>query len=237
MTKIHAHRGASMYAPENTLEAAELAIKMKADAIELDVHLTEDKHVVVSHDNTIGRSSDGEGEINKMTLAHLHKYNFNKSHSEYAVCRIPTLEEFYELIKPTNMFLNVEIKGDCGEIEPYLVKIAKKFGLVDRVLYSSFNHDALVRIKELEPSCKTGLLYGEAIPDVVNYCKKRGYDAVHPFHGELTDEIISSCLENNIMVNAWTVDDREVMKRLYAAGVTGIITDCPDVAREVLNSK
>ncbi|PWM43612.1 MAG: glycerophosphodiester phosphodiesterase [Clostridiales bacterium] len=236
MIKIHAHRGASMYAPENTLEAAELAIKMNADAIELDVHLTADKHIVVSHDGTLGRCCDGEGDINKQTLEQLQKYNFNNNNAKYQFCRIPTLNEFYDLVKPSNLFLNVEIKGDCGEIEPYLADLTKQFGMVERVLYSSFNHESLVKIKELEPNCKTGLLYGDTIPDIVNYCKKQGYDAIHPYHGELTSEIISECIANNIMVNPWTVDNTEDMKRLYSAGVTGIITDCPDVAREVLNS-
>ena len=146
------------------------------------------------------------------------------------------LEEFYELIRPTDMFLNVEIKGNCGEIEPYLSSLAKEYGLVERVLYSSFDHDALVRIKELEPCCKTGLLYSDPVPDVVDYCLRRGYDAIHPYHGNLTDEIISGCLANNIMVNAWTVDEPEDMKRLCNAGVTGLITDCPDIARGVIES-
>ncbi len=98
MQKIYAHRGASGYAPENTLEAFELAAKMGADGVELDVHMTRDGELVVAHDEEVGRVANGFGLICNMTLPELKKLRFNKTHPEYESAAIPTLREVYELL-------------------------------------------------------------------------------------------------------------------------------------------
>ena len=109
-TKIWAHRGASGYAPENTLESFELAIEQKADGIELDVQMTKDGELVVIHDETIDRTGNGTGRVQDHTLKELKALNFNKTHPEYASAKIPTLREVYELVKPSGITVNVEMK-------------------------------------------------------------------------------------------------------------------------------
>lgn len=106
--KVWAHRGASGYAPENTMDAFRKAIEMKADGIELDVNLTKDGEVVVIHDEVLDRVSDGTGRVQDFTCNELKKFNFNKIHPEYEKEEIPTLEEVYQLIKPTDLTINVE---------------------------------------------------------------------------------------------------------------------------------
>lgn len=96
-TRIWAHRGASGYAPENTLEAFKLAIDEKADGIELDVQLTKDKELVVIHDEKIDRTSNGKGYVKDYTLEELKKFNFNYGNEKYEEVKIPTLKEVYEL--------------------------------------------------------------------------------------------------------------------------------------------
>ena len=108
-TLVWAHRGASGYAPENTMEAFRMAEEMGADGIELDVQMTKDGELVIIHDETINRVCDGKGWVKDFTLAQLRKYNFNKTHPEYLRCEIPTLEEVYAWIKTTNLTVNVEI--------------------------------------------------------------------------------------------------------------------------------
>ena len=143
-TKVWAHRGASGYAPENTLDAFRKAVEMGADGIELDVQMTKDGELVVIHDETIDRVSNGKGWVKDYTYEELKKFNFNKTHQEYTKEEIPTLEQVYLLIKPTNLTINVEIKTG----------IVFYPGIEERVLERSiaFYHDALglepVRRKE-----------------------------------------------------------------------------------------
>ena len=125
--KIWAHRGASGYAPENTLEAFKLAAEMGADGVELDVQLTKDGEVVVVHDERIDRVSDGSGLVAEYTLEELRQFNFNKMHPEFAeICRIPTLREVLECLKDTGLTVNVELKTGINFYEG----IENKFEIV-----------------------------------------------------------------------------------------------------------
>ncbi|MDE6182363.1 MAG: glycerophosphodiester phosphodiesterase, partial [Eubacteriales bacterium] len=142
-TKIFAHRGASAYAPENTMEAFKLAIKQNADGIEIDVHLTKDNHVVVIHDETIDRVSNGKGFVRDYTLEELRQFSYNYNFNQYENVKIPTLEDVLELIKPTNLILNIELKTNFlwyENIEEIVLSIVDKFEMQDRIIYSSFNH-------------------------------------------------------------------------------------------------
>ena len=115
MTKIFGHRGASAYAPENTLPAFELAERLGADGIELDVQMTRDGECVVIHDERIERTGTGEGYIRDYTLEELRAFSFHNRMEEYRGVKIPTLQEALELVKPGNMAVNIELKqGSSG---------------------------------------------------------------------------------------------------------------------------
>ena len=117
---IFGHRGASAYAPENTLEAFELAAKMGAHGVELDVHICRSGELVVTHDETVERVSEGEGRVADMTLSELKALHFNRTHPEYKDARIPTLQEVFRLLRPTGMRINIELKNsqiDYPELE------------------------------------------------------------------------------------------------------------------------
>lgn len=149
--KVWAHRGASGYAPENTMDAFRKAIEMKADGIELDVHLTKDGEVVVIHDEVLDRVSDGTGRVQDFTYNELKKFNFNKLHPEYKEEEIPTLEEVYQLIKPTDLTINVEMKtGNTfyPGMEDKVLELTKKYDMMDRIIVSSFNHYTIRSMKE-----------------------------------------------------------------------------------------
>ena len=175
-TKVWAHRGASGYAPENTLDAFRKAVEMGADGIELDVQMTKDGELVVIHDETIDRVSNGKGWVKNYTYEELKKFNFNKTHLEYTKEEIPTLEQVYLLIKPTNLTINVEIKTGIvfyPGIEERVLELTERLGMKERVIYSSFNHYTIRKIKELDPQAKTGMLYEDGIIDAVDYaCEK-----------------------------------------------------------------
>ena len=110
MTEIFAHRGASGYAPENTLEAFRLAMEQGADGIELDVHLTKDGEVVVIHDETLDRTSDGQGKVRDYTLEELKKFSFHNHIEKYKGVQIPTLKEVLDLVENSSMKVNIELK-------------------------------------------------------------------------------------------------------------------------------
>lgn len=183
-TKVWAHRGASGYAPENTLDAFRKAVEMGADGIELDVQMTKDGELVVIHDETIDRVSNGKGWVKDYTYEELKKFNFNKTHLEYTKEEIPTLEQVYLLIKPTNLTINVEIKTGIvfyPGIEGRVLELTERLGMKERVIYSSFNHYTIRKIKESDPQAKTGMLYEDGIIDAVDYaCDVVKADALHP---------------------------------------------------------
>lgn len=183
-TKVWAHRGASGYAPENTLDAFRKAVEMGADGIELDVQMTKDGELVVIHDETINRVSNGKGWVKDYTYEELKKFNFNKTHQEYTKEEIPTLEQVYRLNKQTNLTINVEIKTGIvfyPGIEERVLELTERLGMKEHVIYSSFNHYTIRKIKELDPQAKTGMLYEDGIIDAVDYaCDVVKADALHP---------------------------------------------------------
>ncbi|MDY3919518.1 MAG: glycerophosphodiester phosphodiesterase [Candidatus Limivivens sp.] len=236
-TKIWAHRGASGHAPENTMEAFKLAVEQGADGVELDVQMTKDGHLVVIHDECIDRVSDGTGFVKDYLLEELRSFHFNKTHPEYTSARIPTLEEVYSYLKPYGMTINVELKTGIfwyEGIEEAVVKLTREMGLEDQVLYSSFNHLSIARVKELDPRAHTAILFGDVMADTVGYAERLGVEALHPcvYHMRMRN-LMGEWVNSSLDVNVWTVNDPEDMKMLMKAGVHAVITNYPEVAAAV----
>lgn len=240
-TEVWAHRGASGYAPENTLEAFELAVKMEADGIELDVQLTKDGEMVVIHDETTDRVSGVKGWVKDFTLEELKGLNVNQTHPEYARVQIPTLREVYELIRPTKLKINVELKTGVvfySGLERKVLELTDEFGMQERIWYSSFNHYTVRRIKELSPQTKCGVLYEDGIFDVVEYTKKLGADAIHPAVYNLQyDGVVEACRENDIRIHTWTANEKEEIRAMAELGVDAVITNYPDLAKRIIESR
>ena len=240
MPIIQAHRGASGYAPENTIPAFRLAVRQRADGVETDVHMTRDGHFVVCHDHEISRTSNGTGEIRTMTLEQLKTYDFGASYApEYAGTSIPTLEEFLDIVKGLDP-INIEIKGLCADgVDPNtafdrLYQCLEEYGCAEKTLFSSFRHDWLKAFKERFPTVKTGLLYGgdPKTPDeTLRLTEQYRADAIHPNLHSINREIVEACHANGIDVNVWTVDSPEDIELAVSLGVTGIITNVPDRVR------
>lgn len=238
-TKIWAHRGASGYAPENTLEAFELAIHQNADGIELDIQLTKDSELVVAHDEKIDRVTGGTGWIKNYTLKELKQFRFNRTHPEFTNACIPTLKEVYELMRPTNLTVNVELKTSIcfyPGIEEKALKLAKDMQMEERIIYSSFNHYTLKTLKELDSSVRTGLLYEDGWINVPAYGNNIGVNALHPAAYLLQyPDFLKDCKKYNLPLHVWTVNTKEHMEKLMKLGVDAIITDFPDIARKISN--
>ena len=237
MQRIYGHRGASGYAPENTLEAFELAAKMGADGVELDVHIARDGELVVAHDETVDRVSNGTGLICDMTTAELKKLRFNRTHPEYEKATLPTLREVYELLKPTGLHINVELKNSrilYPGLEEKCVKLADEMGMAERILYSSFNHHSMLRMKAIDAGIPCGLLYEATMLESWNYAHKLGADAIHPHFSELLVEgEVKNAHALGLMVNVWTVNDEKDIRDCLNAGADIIIGNYPDRALKI----
>lgn len=231
MTYVQAHRGASAYTPQNTLESFALAVKQKADGVELDVHLSADGRLIVCHNDSVEDTSNGIGKIKDMTADELKRLDFSKPHPEYSPCEVPFLDEVYELLKDTGLVINVEIKAPEAAVK--CIGLAKKYGIQSRIMYSSFNHECMKKMKEYDGSLKTGLLYGEKPDELENRIKYYLADAVHPHYGAIDGQTFEICKRLGIIIRTWTVNDEDIMEKCFAAGLDTIITNYPDTALAV----
>jgi len=240
-TMIQAHRGASVFHPENTLEAFSLAVEQGADGIELDVQLSKDGEIVVAHDSRLERVSNGTGFIKDRTLEELKALNFDRSYFCNKTYRIPLLSEVFSLLKPTGLTVNIELKTTehlYPKLPEKLLALAKEYAMEERVVYSSFNHYSLKQIKSLDPKAKIGVLYELGMVDPWVYANHLGADAIHPNYCVIAalPETVECCHEHGVMVNVWTVDELETIKLMLKYGVDGIITNRPDIAVAYRNS-
>lgn len=240
-TKVWAHRGASAYAPENTLEAFALAIGQQADGVELDVQMTRDGKLAVIHDETIDRIWEGSGYVKDFTMKELKSFCCRKAAPEYRSAVIPELKEVLELLKPSRLTVNIELKTGIFRykgIEEEVLKLVKKMEMENRVIYSSFYHPSLVKVKKLEPKAKTGLLYSDGWIGVSSYAKKLGIDALHPAIYHLrSKKLIKDAREKGLSLHVWTVDEESLLNDLIEKSVEAIITNVPDVARKAVDRK
>lgn len=237
MTKVFAHRGASGYAPENTLEAFVIAMEQGADGIELDVQLTKDGEVVVIHDETIDRVSDHSGFVKDYTLAELKQFDFKNHMEAYTNAKIPTLKEVLELVRPGKMEVNIELKTSViwySGIEEKVLEIVKETGMEERVIYSSFNHYSIQKILELNPSAQTAYLFMDVMLDVEKYAKETGVSALHPpfFQLKMAD-FMKKYMDSGLKMRIWTVNDEADMKYFMENNVEAIITNYPDRAVKI----
>jgi len=234
-TLIFAHRGASGHAPENTLEAFEMAARMGADGVELDVHICRTGELVVAHDETVDRVSDGTGWIRDLSLSDLKSLCFNRTHPEFRDARIPLLSEVFDLLRPTGLSINIELKNsivDYPDLEQKVLDLASRQFNLDRILFSSFNHRSMLRMKELHPSVPCGLLYEAVLVRPWEYAQKLGMDAIHPHYSEvlLTQDECEKAHSSEIRVNTWTVNTPDAMEAVLHAGADILITNYPDQA-------
>jgi len=236
-----AHRGASKYAPENTLPAFELALEQGADGVELDVKLSADGQPVVIHDAAVDRTTDGHGRVSELTLADLRSLDAGaKFEAGFRGTRIPTLAEVFEAIG-ARAVINVELTNYSTPFDGLVDKVCelvKAHGLQERILFSSFLGGNLVRARRLmQGSVPCGLL---ALPGWKGaWARSFGfmfgeYEALHPHYSDVTAQQVSRVHRLRRRIHVWTVNLDEDLARLNDWGVDGFITDDPLAARFAL---
>lgn len=237
-TKIWAHRGASSQAPENTLAAFDLAIRQGADGIELDVQRTADGILVVAHDEDCLRVTGQPGEIVKMSLEELRRLDFAAGQPQYGRQPLPTLAEVFDLVRPSGLTINIEMKNGIvlyPGLEDQVIKQAVEWEMQDRIQLSSFNHYSLVEalrlIREMKLGIPCGPLYDCGIVEPWLYAARLGFTAIHPHFANLRiPGLTASCHAAGIALNAWTIDHPEHIAMAIKLGIDAIITNVPEQA-------
>lgn len=230
---IIAHRGASHYAPENTLAAFEKALEQKADGIELDVRLSKDGVPVINHDATINRTSNGKGFIHSQTLDQLKSYDFGSHFSrKFRHEKIATLEEVLELVQDTDITLHIELKNGPlipDDLEANTLELIYKYHMENKVIYSSFDHHSLQRLHKLDPRAKISLLFHINLLNFFDYVDHTGLPVygLHPNHFYVTEEMIAGAKERNMQLNVYTVNNKKMAKHYQQLGIDGLITNDP----------
>ena len=221
------HRGASAYAPENTLMAFALAAEQGVDGIEFDVQLSADEQLVIIHDAQVDRVSDGVGRVAKLTLAELKALDLGEGQS------IPTLDELFEAFGPQFLY-NLEIKSWGGGIETAVADRIESHRLENRVLVSSFNPLSVRRARqELTRTTPVALIRQPGWQQHLRHFVSG--EADHPHYSLVNEKYMTWARQKNYRVNVWTVDDPAEARRLARLGVNGIITNKPDVIRAALS--
>lgn len=237
---VIAHRGASAYAPENTLEAFRLAVAQGAHAIELDAKLTHDQRVVIYHDMRLGRTAAGAARIRDTNLADLEQLDASQGFpGGYAPTHIPTLDVVLEAIAP-HLPINIELTNynDLFDDLPQRVtELVTRYQATERVWFSSFNPIALHRIARLLPQVPRGFL---VLPGSRGWLIYRTFapfiphQAVHPHVSSVTPALVRHHQRRGKRVYVYTVNSPSVMRRLFALQVDGIFTDDPVLAQRVI---
>ena len=236
--KIFAHRGYSKKYPENTCIAFQKAAELNIFGVEFDVHLTADQQLVVIHDETIDRTSTGNGFVKDMTLAELEKYDYGRWFGEqFAGQKIPTLREVLTIFEETQHVLNIEIKSDIFEyegIEQLIAQEIEAFGMHNRVIISSFNHESIQRFHQFHPTIQTAVLFSSLVTNIEHYVKTIHSGALHIWYFHANRKIIRDALANGATIRAFTVNDVKIAKELQTLGIEAIFTDDPGVMLERL---
>jgi glycerophosphoryl diester phosphodiesterase len=236
---VIAHRGDKSHAPENTLAAFQLAAEKGADAVECDVKLTADGQVIILHDQTVDRTTNGTGNVSRLSLAALRKLDAGAWFSgQFRGERIPTLDEVFETVGK-HLLMNVELKNYAtpgDDLVSKVVELVKKHAVQDRILFSSFLPSHLRKARLLLPQVPRGLL---CIPGRLGWWARTfgccgDYFALHPHLTGVNLGLIHRVHAAGKRVHVWTVNAEEDLKRMIGHGVDAIIADDTELALRLL---
>lgn len=240
---VIAHRGASSLAPENTLASVKKALQLGVDVVEIDVHRTKDRELVVIHDSTIDRTTPGSGAVRNYTLPALNDFDaggwFDAS---FAGERIPTLRAVLETTKDKAILL-IELKSNRAEVPT--INLVKELGMTDQVIIQSFKFEHIKKVNEKAPEIPTVLLVSEpkhssnpqkAATWITNTAEYSNATGIGIRHNWLTPELIELAMRKDLAIFVWTVDKSADLQKFIETGVQGIITNRPQDLQKLLSN-
>ena len=251
MPRVIAHRGDSRNYPENTLPAFESAVRMGIDVVETDIHLTKDGVLVIWHDPTLERNTDGRGRIEDHTLEELRRFDAGYTFTQDGGktfpfrgkgVRICTLAEALEHC-PGQRF-NIDLKTKCPEIVDEFIRVIREHDAVDRVVGASFHLSNLKRLRRLAPDFLTSITTAEVVPllfrqkthTLPKAFKRKIIFQIPMAAGPVkvvTPAFVKAMHQRGAVVMVWTINDEETMRRLFEMGVDSVMTDDPALVIKV----
>jgi glycerophosphoryl diester phosphodiesterase len=225
---VVAHRGASSYAPENTIAAFDLALQMGIRHLELDVHLTCDDHLVVIHDDTVDRTTNGTGPVANQTLVALQALDAGAWFGQaFAGARIPTLADVLTRYHG-RAYLHIELKGHTAHLPQQTVDLVRTHGMVQYATFTSFQHIHLQTMRAYAPECPTGWLVGAISDAVVVQAHALGCVQLCPHASLVTPGLVQHLHAEGFIVRAWGVANDVLMRQVVDAGADGMTVNFPD---------
>jgi len=235
---IFGHRGASNYAPENTLAAFQLAFKQGAIAIELDVMLSKDEEVMVIHDHTVERTTKGVGFVAEMEYGQLKKLDAGIDFPKFKGEKIPTLQEVFDLTRGKYL-INIELKNYHSVKDNLVEKVVElvfKHKMKEAVLFSSFLPTNIRKVRRMLPHVPAGLLVSYGIAGKLEqaaFFRWLSAEFIHPHFSQVNERYVKNEHRHNRRVNVWTVNEKPDIIRMIECQVDGIITNDPLLALSV----
>ena len=226
---VTGHRGASGTVPENTLGAFKRALELGADAIELDVHRTKDGQMVVIHDDTVNRTTNGRGAVAEMTFEQIRTLRTENGE------QVPTLQEVFDLVAGKATIF-VEIKSPGTDAVAPLIHGAVKKGqfIYAQLPVISFNHPLLGTLKQANPDILTGATFDkDDCKNMVARAEAIGASAINPHHSKADAATVEAAHKAGLAVNVWTVNEHDDIRRVIKAGVDAVMSDFPDRVKRV----
>ncbi len=229
----YAHRGASEYAPENTLSSFYLGLLQGANGIETDVHRTKDGVLVLFHDDTLDRVSDVVGKLSDYTFEELKSVKIYGNSTTGFYDRIVTLREFLEKFSQYDIQFAIELKEEG--IEEDTLNLINEFGILNKTTFTSFKYDYISKIKELNSKARVGWLMCEVTDENIKKLLDIDGEEVAPQAERITEEIIEKLRKSGLGVRAWGVFNISLMKKMCALKVDGMTVNFPDRLYQFLN--
>jgi glycerophosphoryl diester phosphodiesterase len=247
VTRIAAHRGGGALWPENSLLAFQSAIALGSDLIELDVHQSRDGVVVVIHDATVDRTTEGAGAVGSMTAADLRRLRLRGPDGALSAERVPTLDEVLAAAAPSHAGLLIEVKepapGDRYDgVEERVLAAVAAAGMQARTTIMAFDPRVIVRVRELAPRMRTSFLVsyyaveraGVRSEVTIDWARATGATDVGLELTLLDEGVVAAARAASLALGVWTVNDETAMRRMLALGVDILTTDRPDLARRLV---
>ncbi len=218
------HRGAMGYEPENTVRSFRKALELGCDMVELDIHACKTGELVVIHDPTLERTTNGKGPVRERTLDELRSLDAGKGE------RIPLLEEVLNLVQG-KAAVNIELKGavTARPLSRLIDRLCNEKGWSSETfLVSSFDHEELSAFRKLDPETPVGILFDENPPGLLEFALSLQAHSLHPSYRIVTPELVNAAHEQKIKVYAWTVDEPDDIEKMKRLNVDGIFSNFPD---------
>lgn len=214
------HRGAAGILPENTLKGFRYAIELGCEYVECDVHLTRDDHLIVMHDETVDRTTNGTGAIRSLSFEEIRRLDAGEGE------KVPTLDEVLALTRGKVQLL-CELKGEG--VEDAAVDVVLAYRMADEVVFTSFFPERIQRVKRRDASLRTGAIFSNPSDEDILRAVDWGVEAVGVHYKNLRLRTVEQALSAGLQIRAWNPDTLREQKAMIALGVSGISTNRPDI--------